>query len=317
MSDRSIITIGNFDGVHLGHRSILRRARELAEQHSLALKAITFEPHPITVLRPQQAPPRLSDAEEKVELLRDAGVDEVLVLEPTQTLLAEEPEDFIGQLVRQHHPLVIVEGPDFRFGHNRRGDAAILESLGDRHGFTSIAVPRAETVLTDQLIAPVSSSTVRWLLGQGRVADAAICLARPYVLSADVAKGEQRGRTLGTPTANLDMTQLADRMLPADAVYAGHAVLPDGQTRPAAISVGVKPTFGCVARLVEAYLLGFDGDLYGRRLTLRFDRWLRDQQPFPSLDELRRQIQRDVEQVRYLEDAGLLRLPARKERLAG
>jgi riboflavin kinase/FMN adenylyltransferase len=300
MPSGCVITIGNFDGVHVGHAAILREARQLAVSLGAAVKALTFDPHPASVLRPGRQPLRLTSLPEKRGLLLEAGADEVIVLEPAPALLAMEPRDFIADLVALHQPEAIVEGVDFRFGRGRAGDIHLLESLGPILGFVLAVVPDAQVALSDHLLAPVSSSLVRWLLSHGRVVDAAIGLGRPFELCGPVVRGDQRGRSLGIPTANLDAAAIAGRAIPGDGVYAGAAMLPDGQSWPAAISVGVKPTFPNAARTIEAHLLGFSGDLYGQTVTIRFNRWLREQQPFPSLKALKSQLLRDVAQVARL-----------------
>lgn len=293
-----VVAIGNFDGVHLGHRRIVRRAAEIARQKSVCALAITFEPSPVAVLRPGTEPPRLMGLQEKVAALRQAGVDDVVVIEPTRELLSMTAEQFVRQLVEDRRPVAIVEGADFRFGKDRGGDNELLRKLGSQMGFETHVVEKQDVALSDQLLAPVSSSLIRWLLGHGRVSDAARCLGRMYALTARVVRGEQRGRGLGVPTVNLDPAQLQGRMVPGDGVYAGEVELRDGLRRAAAISVGSHPTFPDGRRTVEAHLLDFDGDLYGQTVAVRFTRWLRDQRPFPSVESLRQQIRRDVEQVR-------------------
>jgi len=308
------MTVGNFDGVHVGHRAILSRAAGVAREKHVAVKAVTFDPHPAAVLRPGHEPPRLSTAEEKVELLRSAGADGVVVLRPDAALLALSPAEFVGRLVAQHRPIAFVEGVDFRFGKGRAGDVATLEALGMRGAagsFQTVVVPDAEVALSDHTLVPVSSSLVRWLLRNGRVADAALCLGRPVGLPGSVVEGERRGRAIGVPTANLEPASFAGRAIPGDGVYAGVVVLPDGATHAAAISIGVKPTFKTASRAIEAHLLDFTGDLYGQQITLRFHRWLRDQQPFPSLDALKTQLGRDIAQVRSLDQSGALAQPPR------
>lgn len=306
MPPRAVLTIGHFDGVHRGHRAILAQARAIADASHARLVAMAFDPHPATVLRPGAEPPRLMSLDQKLAALRDAGADGVVVLEPTREFLALSAEDFLQRLRTDYELIAIVEGPDFRFGRARQGDNAFLAGQGQRHGFRAIVVPRVEASLHDQLLVPVSSSVVRSLVGLGRVADAALCLTRHFALDAAVARGEQRGRTIGVPTVNLDAADLASRILPADGVYAGWCDLPDGTTLPAAISIGIKPTFGQRSRVVEAHLLDFSGDLYGRRVSLRFARWVRDQQQFPAVPLLIRQILRDVAQVRAWHERGLL-----------
>ena len=308
MPQRSVVTVGNFDGVHVGHRAIVARARQVADEHDAAVVAITFDPHPAAVLRPGAQPPRLTDLAERIALLREAGADAVRVIEPTRELLSQLPRQFIERLGAEHAPLAVVEGPNFRFGKDRAGDVRTLAELGRAMSFETIVVDPVETPLLDQLVAPVSSSLVRWLLAGGRVADAARCLGRGYALTAPVVKGAQRGRTLGVPTANLDLGALPGRVLPADGVYAGRAAFDDeDQTveHLAAISIGVKPTFDGRRRVLEAHLLDYAGDLYGRRLTLRFARWLRDQQPFPNTEALRAQLRRDLAATRRLHETAL------------
>jgi riboflavin kinase/FMN adenylyltransferase len=301
-----VITIGNFDGVHLGHRAIIAATVSLAAELGAVSRAITFDPHPVAVLRPGQEPPRLSSIDERVSLLRAARVDDVIVLQPTPPLLALEPDAFISQIVAQHQPAAFVEGPDFRFGKRRAGDVNVLAALGRELGFATHVVPDVEAAMSDHLLAPVSSSLIRWLIGCGRVRDAGICLGRPFALRAMVVQGDQRGRRWSIPTANLDMESLAGRALPGDGVFAGAAVLPDGSRRAAAISVGIKPTFRGQARVIEAHLLDFDGDLYGQVITIEFHRFVRDQQTFPDIEVLRAQLERDIAATRRLREMDVL-----------
>lgn len=306
MSERSIITVGNFDGVHRGHRAILARARELGLQHGDPVKAITFEPHPATILRPQQVPPRISDSVEKVRCLREAGADEVVVVEPGPKLLGLDAIAFLEFLVANHQPRVVVEGPNFCFGKGRGGDVAVLAAEGVRLGYAAVVVDTVEVALADSLTAPVSSSLVRWLVGHGRVADAARCLGRVYTLTGRVTAGDKRGRTIGVPTANLAPTDIEGKLLPAEGVYGGRVELPDGSQYPAAVSIGVNPTFAATARTVEAHLLGFNGDLYGHPITILFERWLREQRRFSTIDALRDQLERDIDYTQALADQGLM-----------
>lgn len=297
MPGPNVITIGNFDGVHLGHRSLLARARHVADQASARVVALAFDPSPQVILRPGQEPLRLIDLDAKARLLRDAGADEVRVLTPTVELLAQPPEAFVASLVEAFAPCAIVEGPDFRFGHARRGDNDLLARLGRAAGFAVHVVPPTFAALPDQSLVPVRSSLVRWLLRHGRVLDAGVCLGRAFDLAGVVVRGEQRGRTIGVPTANLDLAAFQGRALPADGVYSGVARLPGGAEFSAAISLGAKPTFRGTQRVLEAHLLGFSGDLYGQSITLSFSRWLRDQRPFPNLQSLRDQLARDLDQA--------------------
>ncbi len=191
----------------------------------------------------------------------------------------------------------VVEGDDFRFGAGRRGDLNTLRELGRALGFEVHCVPAVEAVLTDLWALRVSSSAVRWLLSRGRVADASRCLGRTYSLSSTVITGDRRGRTLGFPTLNLDPQPLRGQLTPAPGVYAGSAHLESGASHPAAISIGTKPTFDGKAPAIEAHLPGFSGDLYGKTVRLGFERWLRDQQRFPSPEALREQLAHDAAQA--------------------
>ncbi|MEM6393188.1 MAG: bifunctional riboflavin kinase/FMN adenylyltransferase [Planctomycetota bacterium] len=303
----SILTIGNFDGVHRGHRALIDHARTLAKEHvdSPDVVALTFDPPPAAMLKPDVLPPQLCTLDLRRQRLLDAGADRVEVLPVTPELLALSPEGFIDRLVQQYDPVAFVEGENFHFGKKRAGDMAWLADYGKSQGFTAHTVPPVTTELHDQHRLPVSSSLCRWLIGRGRVADAAQCLGDDPVLEAAVVKGEQRGRTLGIPTANLDPAELDQRIVPTDGVYAGWATIgPEIQRLPAAISIGVKPTFGVRQLTVEAHLPTYTGpEFYGSRLTLGFARWLRDQYPFPSLNALTDQLKRDIEQSRIAFDA--------------
>lgn len=306
MSHRCVITIGVYDAVHLGHRAILSTARHLAQQTSSRLLVLAFDPHPSVVLRPGTQPPRLTTPQEKVHWLRQAGADEVELITPSMELFGQSPEQFVERIVNQYNPQAFVEGYNFRFGHQRRGDVQTLRHLGKEHGFEVVVQPQTQVSLNDQLMMPVSSTLIRWLVGCGRVADAARCLGRHYALSGPVVTGEQRGRQLQVPTANLDLTVSPDKLVPADGVYAAIAELEDGSRYAAAVSIGEKPTFGKKQLTVEAHLLDFAGDLYGRRLTLHFAVWLRDQQAFPNLQALKDQLARDIARTRQWHELGLL-----------
>lgn len=302
------LTIGTFDGVHLGHAALVAAARRSVGPGGRVV-VVSFDPHPASVLRPGTAPPRLSTLDRKRALLREVGADDVRVLTPARELLDQAPEVFVRGLVDALRPVAIVEGADFRFGHRRAAGVDALRTFGEAMGFEAIVVDPVEVTLTDHARVVVSSTLVRWLVSQGRVADAARCLGRPFELVGEVVRGEQRGRTIGTPTANLDHRDL---LLPADGVYAGVAHLPDGARRRAAISVGTKPmfnarrpggnggAFGGAERLCETYLIDHEGpvDDYGWPLRVTFERWLREQMIFASLESLLEQIQRDVARAR-------------------
>jgi riboflavin kinase/FMN adenylyltransferase len=294
--------VGNFDGVHLGHQALLRRARAEADARNADVVVVTFQRHPSTVLRPEKAPPPLMQVSQRMAGLLEHGVDRIEWLQPDPATLGLEPRQFVELMVQRHKPVMWVEGPDFRFGKGRAGDLSLLRQLGNEIGFEVVVLDRVEAVLSDKTIVPVSSSMVRWLLAAARVSDVQICLGRPYGVRGEVVQGEQRGRTIGYPTVNLDT---ADQLLPADGVYAGTVEL-DGRTHLAAVSIGTKPTFGDKPRTFEAYILDFSGDLYGRVLEVKLPRFLREQAVYTNIDDLVRQIDSDVQLIRRLAERGML-----------
>lgn len=290
----SVLSIGNFDGVHRGHQQLLRRAIDL--KHSDAAPAVvvmTFEPHPLTVLRPQHAPPRLTLPARKRELLAAAGVDTTLVLAPSKELLSLTAEQFWQILRDVARPAHLVEGNSFTFGKGRGGTTALLREWASAAGIRLHIVNPVTVPLLNMLQAPASSSTIRWLLERGRVRDAAICLGRPYELEGLVVRGAQRGRELGTPTANL---ACEGQLIPPDGVYAGRCIV-DNQPWPAAVSIGTNPTFGQNPRTVEAHLIGFSGDLYGRTLRLQLLDWQREQRTFAGTEPLKQWIAQDIQET--------------------
>jgi len=306
MSQQRIITIGNFDGVHIGHRVIIDQAVKRGKLGGMSVVALTFDPHPMRILQPGREPLRLMNRSEKVNALRGAGADDVVVLEPTRELLSLSPQEFVQRVVDQYQPAAIVEGPNFRFGKDRAGDVQVLMGLGKEYGFEVQAVEQVEISLSDQLTAPVSSSLIRWLLSLGRVADAAKCLSQGYGLTGQVIQGACRGRSIGVPTANLDLSAALGQVVPGNGVYAGRVHLTDGAAYTAAISVGVQATFGGDGRTVEAHLLDFSGDLYDQSITIRFVRWVREQRRFSATKALQEQIERDMGQIRQWDQMNLL-----------
>lgn len=300
------VTIGSFDGVHLGHAALVRAAREAVGPSGRVI-ALVFDPHPVSVLRPGAEPAPLSTFDQRQTWLRAAGADAIERLEPTPDRLAQGPEAFTDWVVQRFGPACIVEGPDFRFGHGRAGDAALLAALGRSRGFVVSIVDPVEATLEDHTVVPARSTVARWLVRHGRVRDAALVLGRPYQISGVVRRGDRRGRTIGYPTANID----APHLLPADGVYAGVARLPDGRSVPAAVSVGTKPTFNGRDRALEAHLLDLRAtgapwapieglDEYGWRIDLDLTAFLRDQARFANLPALLEQMERDCRRVREL-----------------
>jgi riboflavin kinase/FMN adenylyltransferase len=286
----AIISIGNFDGIHLGHQRILQTARKLASESRSSLAVVTFEPHPLTVLRPQAVPPRLTLPHRKATLLNEAGVSHLVILPPEPNVLNLSAEEF-WLLLRDHvKPAHLVEGPSFNFGRGRAGTIEKLKEWSAQSTVKLHIVEGVEAVLLDLSIVPVSSSLVRWLIANGRARDASICLGRPYELEGKVIEGHKRGRKLGVPTANLDC---ADQLIPADGVYAGRCTH-NGQTYAAAISIGTLPTFGNYQRQTEVHLINFSGDLYGQTLHVEVLDWLRDQLKFDGVESLKKQLHKDI-----------------------
>jgi riboflavin kinase / FMN adenylyltransferase len=267
--------IGSFDGVHLGHRRVLDAARSVGKTTT----AVTFWPHPRLVLGYRVE--LLTTLERRLELLEAAGVDEVLVVEFTADTAQLEPAAFADSLLRRIGATTIVAGENFRFGRATAGDAALLERLG----FDVRVVP---------LLESVSSTQIRTLLRDGDVEAAARLLGRPAEIEGTVVLGDQRGGTLGYPTANLSVPP--ELLVPAYGIYAGWAL-----DHRAAISIGVNPHYGGEERRIEPHLLDFEGDLYGRRMVVELWRRLREERAFTSEDELVTQIARDVEETRMAE----------------
>lgn len=293
---QSVLTVGNFDGVHRAHQQLLAQANLFAARTGGPVVVLTFEPHPLTIVNPRKAPARLSLPEERLRLLGEAGADIAVVAESTPALLGIEAEKFVEDvLIARFHPTHIVEGPSFGFGRGRKGTPELLARVAARFNCEVHIVEPVRLQIEQGETVMVSSSLIRELLAAGRVREAAMCLSRPYALLGDVVHGDARGKTLGFPTANLEVS---DQLVPAEGVYAGHAVMEGEPTRLAAISIGKTPTFGETDLRVEAFLLDFDGDLYGRSLRLTFDRWLRPQRKYASGSALAGQIQKDIAAVR-------------------
>ena len=295
------VTIGAFDGVHLGHQAVLRLVRELARARGLSATVLTFDRHPAEVVRPDSAPKVLTTLEQKIELLEATGdVDECLVLPFDATRSKEPAEQFVEELLASAlHARLVVVGADFHFGYRRHGDVPLLQLMGAELGFETIGLGLIAALDRDAGV-PYSSTRIRELIAAGDVAGAAAMLGRPHEVRGPVARGDARGRLLGFPTANVSVPE--NICLPADGVYAGTFSAADGAARLAAISVGRRPTFYAEAALslVEAYVLDFDGDLYGQRARVRFTHRLRGQERFDELDDLVAQMHRDVERVREL-----------------
>jgi riboflavin kinase/FMN adenylyltransferase len=292
---RTVVTIGNFDGVHLGHQHVVRRAREVAAELGVAdVVAVTFDPHPIAVLRPEHAPPTLTSMPDRLALLEAAGVDDVLVIPFSREIAAWTPEEFVQRIVVEAlHAKGVVVGANFRFGNRAAGDCATLREFGAEHDFVT------DAVMLDGGPQVWSSTYVRNCLAAGDVAGAAEALGRPFTVHGVVVKGDQRGRELGFPTANVPTSELA--AAPADGVYAGRLKrLDTGETFPAAISVGTNPTFdGERERRVESYVIDrTDLDLYGVEVEVAFIERLRGMVKFEGIEKLVETMHDDVRRAR-------------------
>jgi riboflavin kinase/FMN adenylyltransferase len=292
---RSVLTVGNFDGVHLAHRQLLKTAQRLAAECGAPAVALTFEPHPLTVVAPDRAPPRLASPDDKLRYMAEAGIEQVVVAKSEPRLLTMEAEAFVEEiLVSKFHPVHVVEGPSFGFGRGRRGDPELLRRAAGRFQCTVHIVEPVHVEFSEGERVMVSSSLIRQLLSAGRVQEAAVCLGRPYAVIGNVERGHARGKGLGFPTANL---ATPDQLVPGEGVYAGRAQV-GNEWRLTAISIGRNPTFGGTELCTEAFLLDWERDLYGRRIRLEFGRFLRPQQRFASAADLAQQLQRDVAAVR-------------------
>lgn len=303
-----VLTIGNFDGVHVGHQEILAAAKKTASEKRTQLVVMTFEPHPLAVLRPQQKPGLLTSLTFKKYLLAEAGSDCLVLITSAPQLFTLSPDDFVERFISKGiRPSVVVEGESFNFGSGRRGNAHTLVLMGKENRFlVSIIESREIKISTGQTIK-VSSTAIRSLLKAGHVKDAAITLGRPYRLTGRIIPGRGKGKHIGFPTANLGPT---DQLVPAEGVYAGFVQIADSeqslyaitQKLPAAISIGTAPTLGTdYPRLVEAHILtGRVGDLHGKYLAMDFIQRIRSQQKFDTEKELSEQIAKDCKKAKEI-----------------
>ncbi|MEV0535288.1 bifunctional riboflavin kinase/FAD synthetase [Kitasatospora sp. NPDC050463] len=298
---RSVVTIGSFDGVHRGHQLIINRAVERARELGVRSVVVTFDPHPSEVVRPGSHPPLLAPQPRRAELIEALGVDAVLVLPFTAEFSQESPETFVRQvLVDALRARLVIEGPNFRFGHRAAGDVALLAELGRAADF-GVEVVDLQVRGTAGDGEPFSSTLIRRLVAAGDVAGAGEVLGRPHRVEGVVVHGARRGRELGYPTANVET--VPHSAIPADGVYAGWLTA-DGELMPAAISVGTNPTFDGTARTVEAYAIDRVGlDLYGLHVAVDFLAYLRGMEKFDSIDALLDRMADDVKQARELTDA--------------
>lgn len=287
----SVVVIGNFDGVHLGHQAVLRQARAIAHARSLRCVVLTFEPHPAEVLG-RGAPPRLTTLARRCELLRLHGASDVVVEPFTLDFASWTPDHFARELLeRRLAARVVVVGRNFRFGHERSGNFDTLKALGESLGFEATAAEVASDA-----DGPFSSTRVRDAIAAGDLETAVAILSRPHALSGVVAHGDARGRTIGFPTANMSEVH---EMLPPRGVYAVRVVLPGAATSLGGVmNIGIRPTVDGSSQRIEVHLFDFEGDLYGQSLRADLVAHLRDERKFASLSDLQEQIARDAENAR-------------------
>jgi riboflavin kinase / FMN adenylyltransferase len=281
-----VLALGNFDGLHRGHLKIVERVRRGAAEHGGTPMAMTFDPHPSRIVRPDKAPPLLMTKAQRLEALDRAGIAAVAVVRFTTELSRWDPETFVRTvLVDWLRVSEVWVGANFLFGHDRSGNFSTLRTLGQRYGFRS---DKIDPVRYKEFV--VSSTRIRRLVAEGRMDEAGALLGHPYYIDGTVVAGKRRGRELGFPTANL---QSENELLPPNGVYATTTTI-DGVVHASLTNVGVRPTFGDTAKpIIEAYVLGFSGDLYGRPVRLGFVQRLRDERKFEDVDALRAQMEAD------------------------
>jgi len=281
-----VLALGNFDGLHRGHLKIIERVRRGAAEHGGTPMAMTFDPHPSRVVRPDKAPPLLMTKEQRLEAFERAGINAVAVVRFTPELSQWDPETFVRTvLVDWLRVSEVWVGANFLFGHDRSGNFSTLRTLGQRYGFRA---DKIDPVRYKEFV--VSSTRVRRLVSEGRMDEAGALLGHQFYVDGRVVPGAHRGRELGFPTANLETS---NELLPPNGVYATMVTI-DGIVHPSITNVGVRPTFGDTARtVIEAYVLGYEGDLYGRQVRLGFVQRLRDERKFEDVDALRAQIEAD------------------------
>jgi riboflavin kinase/FMN adenylyltransferase len=297
--ERSVITIGAYDGVHVGHQAVIEHVRRRASELGAQSVVVTFDRHPASVVRPESAPHLLTTADQKMELLAATGIDAVAVVPFDERQAAESPESFVDRvLVSCLNTKVIVVGEDFHFGRGRDGNVELLRKIGMEDDFDVEPIellPRA-----DDIDEPVSSTAIRRALAGGDISRANTMLGRQFEARGPVVKGDQRGRLLGFPTANVEVPN--GLCLPADGVYAGWYERPSGEVHACAINLGRRPTFyeHADSSLLEAHLLDFDGDLYGETALVRFAHFLRSERKFDGVEPLITQLTQDVGHTREL-----------------
>jgi riboflavin kinase / FMN adenylyltransferase len=294
----AVVTIGAYDGVHLGHQAVIAEVRRLAAEQGVRSAVVTFDRHPASVVRPESAPKLLTTLDQKLELLEATGVDVTVVVPFDLARSTETAEDFVNEvIVGCLNATAVVVGSDFHFGKGRRGNVTLLHEMGTANGFV---VTGLELISVPGVSGKVSSTEIRRLVSVGDIHGAATLLGRDYELRGVVIDGDKRGRTIGFPTANVGLSDEA--CLPADGVYACWYARPDGAWLPAAVNLGRRPTFydNQNYSLLEAFLIDFQGDLYGEAARIRFVERLRPEAKFDSLDALVNQMNSDVDRARSI-----------------
>jgi riboflavin kinase / FMN adenylyltransferase len=292
---QSILALGNFDGMHRGHLKIIERVRRVADERSATAVAMTFEPHPSKIVRPDKAPPLLMTHQQKLEALARAGMHGVAIVRFTPELARWEPETFVRTVLLEWlHVAEVWVGANFLFGHDRTGNFSMLRSLGARYGFRG---EKIDPVRYKDFV--VSSTRIRRLITEGRVDEAGALLGHHYAIEGPVVRGRQRGKGLGFPTANICSE---NELIPPGGVYATTAIV-NGVAYPSVTNIGTRPTFEAAGEnVVESHLLDFDRDLYGARIKLAFVQRLRDEKKFAGVDALTSQIETDRSTARDLFD---------------
>jgi riboflavin kinase/FMN adenylyltransferase len=288
-----VLALGNFDGLHRGHLKIIERVRRGAAEHGGIPMAMTFDPHPPRVVRPDKAPPLLMTKQQKIEALEDAGIRAVAVVRFSREMSQWDPETFVRTvLVEWLRVSEVWVGSNFLFGHDRSGNYSSLRTLGQRYGFRA---EKIDPVRYKEFV--VSSTRIRRLVAEARMDEAAALLGHPYYLDGRIVEGKRRGREIGFPTANLETT---NELLPPHGVYATTFEV-EGIVHAGLTNIGIRPTFADDPRTtIETHVLGYDGDLYGRQVRLAFVQRLRDERKFEDVDALRTQIEADQRRAERL-----------------
>lgn len=292
----AVVTLGNFDGIHKGHQAVIAKAQEVAKQEDSFVAAITFEPHPLTILRPEIAPLRINSFRQKIKQLEKQDVKVVFPLQFNPAFSKISAAAFVDDILVKHLAIKhVVIGHDFIFGHKRQGNAEFLQAKSQEHGF---GFTQLHTVKDQHTVC--SSSCIRTYLQEGKIEEANEMLARPFIIEGRVFRGEGRGKKLGFPTANI---LLRNRVRPAFGVYATHVRIEgDANSYMGIANIGVKPTFGTSQEQLEVYLFDYEGNLYDKRLSVECLTFIRPEKKFTSVEELQGQIQKDCEQVQqYLQ----------------